>query len=80
MMSVSIAIYGEIISIREDVGRLAMAIAHIEANGDGVIDDQFLKDNMLPEPIIYPSLASKIGLMSSDMKRAGAEFVHMGAA
>jgi hypothetical protein len=67
MILVSIAVYGEIISIREDVGKLAMAIADIEANGDRIFDDQFLKDHPLPTPIIYPSLATRIGLVSSEL-------------
>lgn len=67
ILSVSIAVYGEIISIREDIGNFAMAVADIEANGDGIFDDQFLKDHPLPTPIIYPSLANKIGLVSSEL-------------
>jgi hypothetical protein len=65
--SIIVAIYGEIISIREDIGKLATAIARIETHGDKIFDEQFVKDHALPVPIIYPSLASKIGLVSSDL-------------
>ena len=67
MISVAVAVYGEIISIREDICMLAMAVSDREANGDGIFDDQFLKDHPLPTPIIYPSLAAKIGLVCSEL-------------
>jgi hypothetical protein len=66
MLSIAIAIYSEILSLRDEVAHIALIIAGVENSGDDV-DAQFLEDFKLSEPIIYPALAEKLGVLPPEL-------------
>jgi hypothetical protein len=73
--SVAAAFYGEIILLRSEVAILAKIVARFEARMDRQsIDSHFVKSHALSEPILYPALASKIGVLSSQLVLAITEF------
>jgi len=59
MISVAVAIYGEMVLLREEVAQLARIVANTERGGSDPIDAQFLEDNRSPEPEIYSAFSSK---------------------
>ena len=67
MISVAVAIYGEMVLLREEVAQLARIVANTERGGSDPIDAQFLEDNRLPEPEIYSALAAKLGLLPPNL-------------
>ena len=72
-LSVAAALYGEILLLRKEVGRLARAVANVHVNGGTTrnpivkFDEHFLEAHSLSEPLLYKALAPKIGLLSSDL-------------
>jgi len=77
--AVAAALYGEILLIRIEVARAirALALSHRrrELEGkEGSIDEHFLEAFPLPEPLLYKSLAAKIGMLSPDLILAITEF------
>jgi hypothetical protein len=78
VISVAAALYGEIVLLRKEMAGLARAVANVEVhegrNGATKFDAHFLERHKLPEPLLYKVLASKIGLLSSDLILASTEF------
>jgi len=69
MLSIAIAIYSEILVLREEVAKLALIIGNtirLAEYGYDKIDAQFIEDHKLREPTIYPALAAKLGLLQAD--------------
>jgi hypothetical protein len=66
ILSVETALYGEIIHLRKDAAGLALAVAHHEKRGQE-FDEQFVQDYQLRDPILYPALASKIGMLPAEV-------------
>jgi hypothetical protein len=66
-LSVATALYGEILMLRKEIGTIATVVAKNELNPLRKLDKHFLKEYPLSEPLLYKALASKIGLLSSDL-------------
>jgi GNAT superfamily N-acetyltransferase len=66
MLSVAVALYGEILLLRGEAAKLAHIVAAREYQGRG-FDRQFVEERKLSEPILYPALAPKIGLLPPDL-------------
>ena len=66
-LAVSTALYGEIILMRERLALMAKVLSYREHLGETEINDQFVKDYSPSDPVLYPALASKIGLLSHDL-------------
>jgi hypothetical protein len=64
-LTVSTALYGEIILMRERIALMASALSYRSQGGE--IDNQFVKDYSPSDPVLYPALAPKIGLLSPDL-------------
>lgn len=79
-LSVTAALYGEIILLRQEAARLAVAVTQVLVNRgtqrNPIIkfDTHFLEANTLPEPTLYKALAPKLGLLSADMVVAVTRF------
>jgi hypothetical protein len=68
MLGVATAIYGEILLIRERLALMAVALCDREIySTQRELDEQFIIDYPLGEPVLYSALASKLGLMSHDL-------------
>ena len=66
MRSVAAAIYGEILLMRSEIALVAKLIARLESVGRE-ITPQFARDYTPKDPMIYPALASKMGLLSPEL-------------
>lgn len=79
-LSVTVAIYSEIVQLRREAATLAKLVSSIarhSGHGEpGVIkiDEHFLEAHAPTEPSIYKALASKVGLLSVDVVLPIAEF------
>lgn len=68
-VAVATALYGEILLLRVEVAKIANIVANIynrmNLRPDSTVkfDKWFLESHPLPEPMIYPALASKLGLL-----------------
>jgi hypothetical protein len=72
-LSVAVAIYGEILLLREKLASLGKAasrlyIRHGLQGGDN-FDSHFVDRFNLPDPQLYPALASKVGELPADLVR-----------
>ncbi len=67
MLAVATAIYGEILLMRERLALMAKVLSYRDHDHANEIDDQFVEDYRPNDPILYPALASKIGLLSHDL-------------
>lgn len=73
MRSVAVALYGEIVLLRQEIARLARAVANVHAaigtERDPIItfDHHFVEEHNLSEPMLYKALAPKLGLLPSDL-------------
>ena len=71
-LSVMAALYGEILILRNEAARLAKGVAIVSANRgldpNAVIqlNQHFVDSHTLSEPLLYKTLASKLGLLSVD--------------
>lgn len=74
MISVASALYGEILLLRQEAARVARIIAHWEAQRRDCFEQSSVEDYMPGDPILYPALASKIGLLPPDIVLAITEF------
>jgi hypothetical protein len=73
--SIAAALYGEIILLRSEVAALSKIVANLESrNRLDEINDHFVKWHTLSEPILYPALAPKIGILNSQLVLAITEF------
>ena len=72
-LSVAAALYGEILLLREEAAKTAVAVANraiaigTTGNYPYRFDKHFLEAHPLSEPIFYKALAPKIGLLSADL-------------
>jgi hypothetical protein len=72
-LSVAAALYGEILLLREEAAKTAVAVTNraIAIGTDGRhpyrFDKHFLEAHPLSEPIFYKALAPKIGLLTADL-------------
>jgi hypothetical protein len=73
MLSVAVALYGEILLLREELARLAMTVARYEAPPRN-IPQRFADDHGPPEPILYPALGHKLGLLPAELVLAITKF------
>lgn len=71
--SVAAALYGEMLLLRVEVANLARAVANVHVSvgtqRDSTIklDLHFVSAHQISEPILYKTLASKIGLLPADL-------------
>lgn len=79
-VSIAAALYGEVIYLRRQVAMLARGVARRYQTGgygrrtDDPFDRHFVEMFRLPEPAIYPALASKIGMLPPDVLLGIASF------
>ena len=79
-LSVMAALYGEILILRNEVARLARGVAIVSQNrgvqpNAGIQPNQhFVDSHTLSEPLLYKTLASKLGLLSVDTMMAIIKF------
>jgi len=66
ILAVSTALYGEMISMRDRLALMAEELLRLSRRKED-INDQFVKDYSPRAPVLYPALASKIGLLSHDL-------------
>ncbi|MBR9972695.1 hypothetical protein [Magnetospirillum sulfuroxidans] len=71
IVAIASALYGEIVMLRRSVARMANAVGtrYIRRGlfGDGVFDKHFIEQFVLPRPKLYPALASKVGMLPSQL-------------
>ena len=79
-LSVMAALYGEILILRNEAARLAKGVAIVSPNR-GVqpnavirLNQHFVDSHTLSEPLLYKTLASKLGLLSVDTMMAITKF------
>jgi hypothetical protein len=79
-VSVTAALYGEIVLLRKEAAQLAAAVASVHM-GIGMhrepifrFDSHFLESHTLSEATLYKALASKLGMLSTDLILAITEF------
>ena len=73
MISVAVALYGEILLLREELAKVARIAAQYEVR-QGEVPTRFASDYSPPEPILYSALAHKLGLLPSAMVIAITKF------
>lgn len=62
-IAVAVALYGEICLLRAEVASMARVIAIVEM-GQSSITDETIELHRPSDPILYPALASKLGLLA----------------
>lgn len=71
IVSIASALYGEILILRKSVARMANAVGYRYIrhglHGDQPIDEHFVEQYALPKPKLYPALASKVGMLNSQL-------------
>jgi hypothetical protein len=67
MLAIATAIYGEILLMRERLALMAKVLSIRYYHQEQDIDYQFINDYTPSDPILYPALASKIGLLTHDL-------------
>jgi hypothetical protein len=79
-LSVAAALYGEILLLRREAARLAVAVARVHLDvgmhRDPIVkfDSHFFEAHVLSEPTLYKALAPKLGLLPSNLILAITEF------
>jgi hypothetical protein len=66
-LGIAAALYGEILLMRERMALMAKVLSNREHYGEHEIDQQFIDDYTPSDPILYPALAPKLGLLPSDL-------------
>lgn len=71
IVSIACALYGEIVILRQSVARMANAVGYRYIRhgfyGDQPIDKHFLEQFAIPKPKLYQALASKVGMLQSQL-------------
>lgn len=71
IVAIASALYGEIVILRRSVARMANAVGarYIRRgfHGDEAIDKHFIEQFALPKSRLYPALASKVGMLHSQL-------------
>lgn len=65
-LSVAIALYGEVILLRQEIAKVAKIIARSETQ-NRELTWQHIQDITPPAAILYPALASSVGLLPSEI-------------
>ena len=67
--SVAAAIYGEIIPLRDELAKLATVVANIDKNHGGLQAYPGFRSDVfrLNEPVVFPRLAEKFGILEPDL-------------
>lgn len=66
--AVAAALYGEMLLMRKEIARTAQRVAHTYTKEPGKEFDQTLLEGIsLRDPVLYPALASKLGLLAPDV-------------
>jgi len=77
-LSVAVAIYGEMLLLREKMASLGKAASRLYVrnglHGGDYFDSHFVHRFNLPDPHLYPALASKVGELPADLVRAITRF------
>lgn len=80
LKSVAAALYGEILLLREEIARMSKIVAKTYFQ-EGLyprprlkFDQNLLERNTLEDPILYPALASKLGVLPADLVLAVTRF------
>jgi hypothetical protein len=73
-LSVAAALYGEIVLFRKQIAGLGRAVAASQLRREVELNIHFVQSHTLPEPLLYKALASKVGLLNSDLVVAITEF------
>ena len=68
------AALGEILLLRKELARLAIAVAGVEVYRNRDIDQHFLEAYPLSNPLLYKALAPKVGLLDAELIVALTEF------
>ena len=80
MIAVAAALYGEVLLLRQELARLAKIVARIhqytafDSKPTFKFDEYFLEEIKLSDPLLYKSLAPKIGILKPDLVIAITEF------
>ncbi len=72
-LSIANALYGEILLLREEVAKVARVVASVEERREE-ITQQLVEDYRVRDPILYPALAHRLGLLSADLLLAITKF------
>ena len=72
-LSIANALYGEILLLREEVAKVAQAVAYLEER-HREITQQHVEDYRVRDPILYPALAHRLGLLPADLLLAITKF------
>jgi len=72
VITIASALYGEMVLLRRSIARLANAVGARSIrqglHGDSeVVDKHFIEQFSLPTPKLYPALASKVGMLPSQL-------------
>jgi hypothetical protein len=71
IVSIACALYGEIVILRQSVARMANAVGYRYIrhgfHGDQPIDKHFVEQFAIPKPKLYLALASKVGMLQSQL-------------
>lgn len=71
IVSIACALYGEIVILRQSVARMANAVGYRYIrhgfHGDQPIDKHFIEQFAIPKPKLYLALASKVGMLQSQL-------------
>lgn len=71
IVSITCALYGEIVILRQSVARMANAVGYRYMrrgfHGDQPIDQHFVEQFAIPKPKLYLALASKVGMLQSQL-------------
>jgi hypothetical protein len=74
-LTIAIAIYSEILLLREEAAALVKGIAANREHHDIKIDEQFLEDHkFVAEPRLYMALSSRLGLLPAELLKYIARF------
>ncbi len=72
-LSIANALYGEILLLREEVAKVARVVARVEERREE-ITQQLVEDYRVRDPILYPALAHRLGLLPADLLLAISKF------
>jgi hypothetical protein len=71
IVSIACALYGEIVILRHSMARMANAVGYryirYGFRGDQLIDKHFVEQFAIPKPRLYMALASKVGMLQSQL-------------
>lgn len=72
VLSVALALYGEILLLREETAFIAKLVAGREIQGSSI--PPYVVDHLPPPPALYEALSEKIGLLPAELALAVTQF------